>query len=54
MAVNIDVSLIPESDVRLLCQTILEAVKKYYADPQNLKHYEEWKKERELNKNKEA
>lgn len=40
---KIDVSQIPKYQMDALCQTILDGCKKFYADPKNVKKYEEWR-----------
>jgi len=41
--VRIDTSQIPAVEVRLLCSTVLEAVMRFYEDPDNLRRFEEWR-----------
>lgn len=43
----IDVSKIPAADMRLLSSTVLDAVKRFYDNPENRRRFEAWKKERE-------
>ena len=43
--IHIDTSLIPPTETRLLCATFLEAVKHFYEDPENVRRFEEWRKE---------
>ena len=38
---------IPEKEARVLCQTFLEACKKFYSDPKNLAAYEAWEAKRD-------
>lgn len=45
--IQIDTSLIPKADVRNLASTFLEAVKRFYKDPENLTGFDEWKAARE-------
>lgn len=40
---KIDVSQIPEWQKNQLCRTLLDACKRYYSDPENVRKYEEWK-----------
>ena len=40
---KIDVSQIPEWQMNQLCRTLLDACKRYYSDPENVRKYEEWK-----------
>jgi len=40
--IKTDASAIPATDLRLLCSTLLDAVKRFYEDPQNIAMYEEW------------
>lgn len=40
---KIDVSKIPEWQMNQLCRTLLDACKRYYSDPENMRKYEEWK-----------
>jgi len=44
---KIDVSLIPERDWKNLAITFLGAVERFYENPENIKRFEEWKKEQE-------
>ncbi len=43
---KIDVSAIPDVELRLLCSTLLDAVKRFYDDPRNVAMYEEWNSKR--------
>ena len=40
---KIDLSQIPERQMNGLCKALLDACKRYYSDPENLRKYEEWK-----------
>ena len=40
---QIDVSKIPEWKMNQLCRAILDACRRYYSDPENMREYEEWK-----------
>lgn len=40
---KIDVSQIPEWQMNRLCRTLLDACKRYYSDPENVRKYEKWK-----------
>lgn len=42
--VRINPEEIPEIERKLLCETFLEAVKQFYADPENVRAFEEWQK----------
>lgn len=48
---NIDISQIPEVEVRNLSSTFLAAVIRYYDDPEHLKAFENWQRERKGQKN---
>ena len=41
-----DLSQMGEADRRNLASTCLEAVKRFYEDPENIKRFEAWKKQR--------
>ena len=41
---------IPAVELRVLCATVLDAVKVFYQDPENQRQFEEWKKEKEVKK----
>ena len=41
-AVRIDPNLIPSMEKTLLCATFLEAVIRFYQDPNNIRAFEEW------------
>lgn len=45
--VKINVSEIPQIELKLLGRTFLDAVKKFYEDPENVKGFEEWKAKRD-------
>lgn len=45
--VKIDVAQIPQAEVQNLSMTFLAAMKRYYSDTENLRQFEEWKKNRE-------
>ena len=38
---------IPAAELRVLCATVLDAVKDYYSDPENQRRFEQWKHEKE-------
>ena len=40
---------IPAVELRVLCATVLDAVKEFYRDPENQRQFEEWKKEKDVN-----
>lgn len=44
---KIDVNKIPKFQMDMLCRTLLESVRRFYEDPENVRKYEEWKKNRE-------
>lgn len=44
---KIDVSLITARDRKNLSITFLGAVKRFYENPENIRRFEEWKKEQE-------
>lgn len=48
---RIDVNLIPAAETRLLCSTLLAAVKRFYQDPENLKKFEEWDRQQTRTQN---
>lgn len=48
--VNIDLTQVPKYQMELLCHDILDGCKKFYADPENVKKYEEWKSKKMLNR----
>lgn len=45
-SVKIDLNKVPTAEMRVLCETLLEAVKRFYDDPENRRQYEEWLAER--------
>ncbi|MCD7878331.1 MAG: hypothetical protein LUG16_00175 [Candidatus Gastranaerophilales bacterium] len=46
---KINTELIPETDIKMLSITLLESAKKFYNDPQNVKTFKEWQKQRSTN-----
>ena len=48
--VELDINQIPPYQMRLLCKTPLEACRKFYSYPENVKKYEEWKRSKEAKK----
>ena len=51
----LDYSLVPAVDRRNLAATFLEAVKRFYADPENERKFQEWKRlQDQQNSEKEA
>lgn len=48
--VKINPELIPKIEMHLLCKSLLEAAQRFYADPGNLKAFEEWQKDRNSSK----
>lgn len=45
----IDTSKIPAADARVLSATLLDAVRRFYDDPENRRLYEEWLATRKKN-----
>lgn len=45
--IKVDPAKIPSVDVYLLCSTFLQAAKRFYEDPENVRKYEEWLKTQE-------
>lgn len=50
----IDTTLIPAVEVQVLCATVLDAVNRFYEDPENQKRFQEWQQRRNADKVKEA
>ena len=48
----IAVDQIPEPDMRALCGAFTQAVEAFYADPENMKRFKEWQKQRKAVKHK--
>ena len=46
--VKIEVSRIPAIEVKILSRTLLEAVERFYSDPENCRRFEEWQKSKEM------
>ena len=46
MAVQINPNLIPNMEKQLLCATFLEAVIRFYEDPNNMQAFEKWRSEK--------
>lgn len=44
--VHIDVSQIPKVELNILCATFLDAVQRFYEDPENRRRFEEWRSKR--------
>ena len=42
---------IPAVDLRVLCSTVLDSVKKFYEDPEHQRQFEEWKRNKEETSN---
>lgn len=42
----IDLNKVPEAEMDALCETLLDAVKRFYEDPENWRKYEAWLAER--------
>ena len=40
--VKIDLNKVPAAEMRALCETLLEAAKRFYENPENRRKYEEW------------
>lgn len=38
---------IPQIELHILCSTILEGVKRFYEEPENIAGFEQWLKEQE-------
>lgn len=49
--IKINVDQIPAIDVKLLSATFLEAVQRFYEDPENLRRFEAWKHHKEMEEN---
>ena len=45
-AVTINPNLIPGMEKQLLCATFLEAVIRFYEDPENMRSFERWRAEK--------
>ena len=45
-AVRINPTLIPSMEKNLLCATFLEAVIRFYKDPNNVQAFEKWRSEK--------
>ena len=45
-AVRIIPNLIPTMEKQLLCATFLEAVIRFYKDPENMRSFERWRNEK--------
>lgn len=43
---RIDTAQISGTQLNLLCMTFLDAVKAYYADPENMRRFNEWQAQR--------
>ena len=46
MAVQINPNLIPGMEKQLLCATFLEAVIRFYENPENMRAFEKWRAEK--------
>ena len=46
MTVQINPNLIPSMEKQLLCATFLEAVIRFYEDPENMRSFERWRAEK--------
>ena len=46
MSTEININLIPKVEVRVLCATFLEAVLRFYENPENVAGFERWLIER--------
>jgi hypothetical protein len=49
---KINLNLIPDAEVQLLAAAVCEAAKKFYADPANVRRFEEWQANREKQQKK--
>ena len=47
--VKIDVIRIPAIEVKILCRTLLDAVERFYSDPENRRRFEAWRQSKETN-----
>jgi hypothetical protein len=45
--VHIDTKLIPKVEVKILAATFLDAVFRFYENPENMAEFERWRAERE-------
>ena len=52
--VSIDIRQVPEHELNYLCSSLLEAVQKYFEDPDNRRDYERWRKEQKEAKNEQS
>ena len=43
--VKIDLEKVPGIEMRSLCKVLVESVKRFYENPENVKRFEEWKRE---------
>jgi len=49
---KIMVDQIPEPDIRALCGAFTQAVEAFYTDPENMKRFKAWQKQRKAVKHK--
>ena len=49
--VKICPTLIPAVDMRVLCATVLDSVEEFYANPENQRRFNQWKREQEEKRN---
>ena len=45
--IKIDTAQIPGIEMKILCTTLVERMKIFYDDPENVRRFEEWKKNRD-------
>ena len=48
--VSIDIRQVPEHELNYLCASLLEAVRKYFENPDNRRDYERWREEQKETK----
>lgn len=44
---KINIDLIPRCEMNILCCSLLDAAKRFYSDPANVKRFNEWKESEE-------
>ena len=47
---RINTSLIPEYEAKMLAMSFLDGIKKFYSNPENVKAFKEWQKQRNAEK----
>ena len=50
--IRIDISQIPAVESQLLGATFFAAVKRFYSNPENVKKFEEWKRQKQTTQQK--